>query len=203
MAAVSVGVFFGIRHSFISEAQEQGRRLHAAVNDVLTRNKLRPVDDPEDDPDPRGGDAGAVGRSGLDHHGARSLARLGELAGEASPHLHLLALNPYRVVFVPRQLRLPATTKHLERIWDQTVAISVGSTQQLLAELLSLAPRLGIELANGALPDDVARRIDDLEPLSPGESDTELIENTRTAWLLMHEAARLSIDLDVALALAG
>ena len=173
------------------------------MNDVLTRNKLRPVDDPEDDPDPRGGDAGPLGRSGLDHHGGRSLARLGELAGARNPHLHLLALNPYRVVFVPRELRVPATTSHLEQIWDQTVAISVGSTLQLMAELLAVAPRLGIRLTDGALPDDVAQRIDDLEPLSPGESDVELIEDIRTAWLLMHEAAKLSIDLDVPLALAG
>jgi hypothetical protein len=202
-AAVSVGFFFGIRHSFIPEAHDQARRLHEAVNDVLASNGLPPVDDPEEDPDPRGGEAGALGRSGLDHHGSRALAHLGQLAGRSHPHLHLLAVNPYRVVFVPRDLRAPATTSHREQIWDRTVAINVGSSRRLLAELLDMAAGLGIPLSNGTLPDDVARRIGDFEPLSPGESDVQLIEDTRTAWLLLHEVARLSIDLDVPLCLAG
>ena len=112
-------------------------------------------------------------------------------------------MNPYRVVYVPRQLQIPETTSHHEQIWDQTVAINVGSSTLLFAELLDLAKVLGIPLASGKLLDDVAQKIDSMEPLVAGETDGELIEDLRTAWLLLHEATRVSIDLDVPMTLAG
>jgi hypothetical protein len=112
-------------------------------------------------------------------------------------------VNPYRVVYVPRQLRTPEATSHEEEIWGQTVAINVGSSTLLFEELLDMANPLGIPLSNGKLIDLVAGTIDNLEPLNEGETDVTLIEDLRTAWLLLHEAARFSIDLDVPLTLAG
>jgi hypothetical protein len=49
---------------------------------------------------------------------------------------------------------------------------------------------------------DEARRLH-VRPLRTSESDQELIEDIRTAWLLVHEAACINADLGVPLSLAG
>jgi hypothetical protein len=69
-------------------------------------------------------------------------------------------------------------------------------------EVLSLAPYLGIVINEGALDDDLSARIDDALPLSD-DDDRSLADDERTAWLLLHEGARLSVEHGVALSLAG
>jgi hypothetical protein len=85
----------------------------------------------------------------------------------------------------------------------QEVNILLGSSIALRDELLKMATDLGIPLVAGSLADDTAQKIDDMEPLREGEDDWDLIENTRMAWLIMHEAAALSVAKDVVVSLAG
>lgn len=80
--------------------------------------------------------------------------------------------------------------------------IWVGSLAHLLAELRLLAGKLGIPLANGDLRDEIATAINAFEPLHEGDS-TELAEDERTAWLALYEGARLALQHNVALTLAG
>jgi hypothetical protein len=133
------------------------------------------------------------------------VARLGEMAEAAldSKHAALLDINPYRLVFLPRDLDKPLYTEHTETIWGSEVGIIAGSVEGLLEELRELAPELGIPIDDGRLTDDIAGRIDRAEPLVDGEDDWDLVENGRTAWLAVYEAARLARDHGIALCLAG
>lgn len=63
----------------------------------------------------------------------------------------------------------------------------LGSSYRLLEELVYVAPALGIHLNNGKLGDEEAERIDALI-----EDDNGLYREY-AAWLLLYEAARLSI----------
>lgn len=71
----------------------------------------------------------------------------------------------------------------------------------LEAELIAGAGVLGIPLVEGRLTDAVADRINELERLT-ADDDGELLDE-RTAWLVMYEGARLSVEHGVALSLAG
>ena len=72
----------------------------------------------------------------------------------------------------------------------------LGSSYQLLQELQFVAPRLGITLDNGSLPDTEANQINE-----DVESEAELwIE--RSVWLAFFEAARLSIEHKTAICFA-
>lgn len=62
----------------------------------------------------------------------------------------------------------------------------LGSSPRLLAELISVAPLLGIRLEGETLPDEEADRIND-------EPDDAPFFRERTIWLMMFEAARLSL----------
>jgi hypothetical protein len=61
----------------------------------------------------------------------------------------------------------------------------LGSTQQLMQELITLAPYLGIKLRNGALADSEAARLNE-EPEAEGPFWIE-----KCVWLSLFEAARL------------
>jgi hypothetical protein len=113
-----------------------------------------------------------------------------------------LALNPYRVAFVPSDFEVPLPTDYSEEVGGEQVGIWVGSAPRLVAELVRVAPQLGIPLESGSLPDAVARKINDFAPLYEGD-DCSLAENERTAWLLMYEGARQAVQQDVALSLVG
>jgi hypothetical protein len=63
----------------------------------------------------------------------------------------------------------------------------LGSSQRLLAELIDVAPALGITLADGELSDAEARRINAL-----GEADRGLYREM-IVWIALYEAARLSV----------
>ncbi|MFD1325107.1 hypothetical protein [Micromonospora sonneratiae] len=62
----------------------------------------------------------------------------------------------------------------------------VGSSQGLLAELLRCAPAIGIQLVDGALADDEARRIEE-------RPDSHQFAIESTVWLGLYEACRASI----------
>lgn len=73
---------------------------------------------------------------------------------------------------------------------DETLGLPggmLGSSYRLLEELVYVAPALGIHLNNGKLGDEEAERIDALI-----EDDNGLYREY-AAWLLLYEAARLSI----------
>jgi hypothetical protein len=194
---MSTGIFLSIEESYVAEARESARSLLRAVNTVLEEAGQPAVVDSEKGPHV------CEGRTGLDHMGAATLAQLGEIAGEERPHVNLLAINPYRLVYVPRPLEAPQVTPHRETLMGQEVNILLGSSIALRDELLKMATDLGIPLVAGSLADDTAQKIDDMEPLREGEDDWDLIENTRMAWLIMHEAAALSVAKDVVVSLAG
>jgi len=60
-----------------------------------------------------------------------------------------------------------------------------------LEDLTWLAADLGIPTADGRISDSIATAINDFKPFHEGES-AELIEDWRTAWLALHEGARLA-----------
>jgi hypothetical protein len=199
---MSVGCFIGIRASYTDQAQDAATAYLAAINAALRANGVPAYVDPPDPPDVYTG--GLFGRSALDHHSARCLAQLGESAAAhgPAPHLELLGMNPYRVAFVPVDFEQPLPTDYTESIAGDQVGIWVGSASRLAAELVSVAPLLGIPLEAGRLTDTVARKINDFAPLFEGD-DCALAEDERTAWLLLYEGARLAVQHGVALSLAG
>jgi hypothetical protein len=110
--------------------------------------------------------------------------------------------NPYRLAFLPAEFKKPLRTKYREEIAGRLTRIKVGSAPCLLRELCALAPELGIRLKDGELPYTIAMRINKFRPLSK-DDDCVLIEDERTAWLLLYEGARLAVKHNVALSLAG
>jgi hypothetical protein len=200
---MSVGCFVGpIRSSYIDEAQESAQVFVDCINRTLTRNGLPNYKESECAPDVYHDDL--FGRSTLDHHSASCLLKLAEVAmhnGHA-PHFGLLALNPYRVAFLPIDFNEPLISGYWERIWDTEVEIWIGSVPRLFAELVVLAPVHGIRLVGRQLPDEIAQKINDFAALYDGD-DCSLSEDHRTAWLLLYEGARLAAQHSVALSLAG
>jgi hypothetical protein len=193
---MSTGVFLSIQESFIDTARDRALELVACIDRILATSGQRALRDPAEGPHV------CTGRTGLDHIGSSSLVSLGEAAGPARAHAHLLCINPYRLVYIPRTLRVPQPTGARDMIAGRSIEVLVGASASLLAELQSLATDLGIPLApDRSLADPIAKAIDDLEPLSPG--DAPALVELRVAWLLMHEAARLSIEHDVPISLAG
>ena len=72
----------------------------------------------------------------------------------------------------------------------------VGSSQRLLAELVQVAPALGITLRDGRLSDAEADRIDFLA------SSEEGLHRELSSWLALFEAARLSVEHRTAIVFA-
>ena len=194
---MSTGVFLSVQESYVPDAQAAARSLVAAVNERLEELGQPLLLDPVTGPHV------CEGRTGLDHVGSGTPRELGELAGDALAHAHLLAVNPYRLVYAPRPFEEPQVTRHRESIAGQEVNVLLGSSHRLRDELLALASTLGIPLEGGALGDAVAKKIDDLEPLHEGDEDWGRMESLRMAWLLMHEAALLSMAKGVPISLAG
>ena len=201
---MSVGFFVGIANSYTDDAQNDANALIDAINRELAERELEPYEEANISADAYY-KHNKLGRSSLDHHSAKMIARLGEMAAEQFDAVDagLLDVNPYRLVFVPRPLDEPLYTDHTETIWGSDVGIIAGSLDGLLDDLRRLAPQLGIPLDDGELTDEIAGRIDRAEPLVDGEDDWDLVENGRTAWLAVYEAARIAHDNDIALCLAG
>lgn len=194
---MSVGVFLSIHESYPDNYREYATSLLNAVNVVLSRLGHNPLIDSGKGPHV------CEGRTSLDHIGGGSFRCVGELAGSERQHAHLLWVNPYRVVFAPASFDEPQATNHQECFGAQEIPVLLGSSPRLRDQLLSLAPEIGIPLENGVLTDEVAQKIDDMQPLHDGEDDWDLIENIRMGWLVMHEAALISIARQVPICLAG
>jgi hypothetical protein len=199
---MSVGFFMGVRSSYIDEAQASALDYVAAINRELLDAGLIAYEDPIDPPDVYQG--GLFGRSALDHHSARCLIRVAEIASqqESCPHLALLLSNPYRVAFLPSDFPHPFATSATDRIGGMDVRLWFGSCPRLLSELVTVAPSLGIPLEHGALADDIAARINESEALFDGDK-LEYAEDERSAWLVLYEGSRLANERGVALSLAG
>jgi len=199
---MSVGFFIGIRGSYEEDEVDSANDYIDAANRALAKAGLPAYVEPEPAPDVYNGSY--FGRSSLDHHGAGCLQALGELA-EAhgiKGHIALLAMNPFWVAFLPADFAEPLLTEHVEHLGRDAVPIWIGSAPGLLRDAQALAPHLGITLRDGLLDDALATKIDDMEPFG-GDEDPTLVEKHRTAWLLVHEGARLAIAHGVALSLAG
>jgi hypothetical protein len=199
---MSTGLFMGVRRSYNETAQTSAMELLDAINHVLINNGAVPYIDPLKPPNVYSGHL--FGRSMLDHHSSRVLAKIANLGtvSRVSPNLSLIRNNPYRVTFVPTNLDRPLLTDYSDRIGGNAIQIWVGSLPHLLAELRLLAGDLGIPLNNGELADEIAVAINNFNPLYEGDSG-ELAEDERTAWLALYEGTRLALEHNVALSLAG
>src|SRR5882762_7282670 len=98
---MAVGIFVGIRPSYVENAQFLAEAYIYSINNVLATQGLPKYVELVDRPNVY--DGTLFGRSALDHDGGRLLAQLGRLARERvdAKHLALLEENPYRVAFVP------------------------------------------------------------------------------------------------------
>lgn len=199
---MSVGLFMGIRASYIPEAQHLASAYLEAINNALRDAGLDEYREPLSPPSVY--QEGLFGRSALDHHSAPNLVRLAHLAGRLgnATHARLLEVNPYRVAFVPIAFAKPLPTSYSERIAEDWAGIWVGSAPAFWRELVSLAPALGIPLEGTELSRPVAERINACEPLQEGDA-TAGVEDDRTSWLLVFEGARLAVEHGIALSFAG
>jgi hypothetical protein len=199
---MSTGLFVGIRHSFIDEAQDSASAFLDAINRALSEHGLPLYADPVELPDVYSDHL--FGRSQLDHHSSRVFVKIASLGTEAreSPNLALIRDNPFRVAFVPIDFFPPFATAYHERIGGSAIRIWIGSLPHFLRELRLLAGDLGIPMADGDLTDKMAAAINDFKPLYEGDS-TELAEDERTAWLAMFEGTRLAMEHRIALSFAG
>src|SRR5579883_2608275 len=141
---MSVGFFMGIRNSYAQQSQDTAASFLNAIDRSLAKHGFGTYHDPTPDVYMNR----HFGRSALNHHNAKSLAALAELAVAATgvKHLALLASNPYRVAFLPIDFADPLETDHKEIIWKTIVPIWVGSLPRLTDELCVIAPALGITL---------------------------------------------------------
>lgn len=192
---MSTGFFLSIRESYVAEEATRAKSLLKAINASLSQVGQRAIADGPDAPHV------CDGRTSDTNIHRSTLAKVGKLAGDRFPHLGLLATKPHRVVYAPREFADPLETAHEESIAGRPTRIRLGSSHALHRELLAIAPELGIPLDSGRLSDRVAHLIDGLESLSDDDDD-ELVEKIRVAWLMMHEAAMLSMDREVPIALA-
>lgn len=197
---MSVGIFLGIKPSFVPEFSYLADAFIDQINIELKRRGLPAYSEPTSIPDVYV--SGKFGRSSLDHCGAGDLAGLVEYceAADSCQDLEVLAANPYRVTFLPIDVESPIITAYTEIICGERVRICVGSVPVLEKELQAVASRLDIPLQEGVLGDETARRIDDYESLG---DDDERNPAERISWLLMYEGCRLALENGVALSLAG
>lgn len=200
---MSVGFFIGIRASFTEEAQDSAEAFLGAINSELLRLCLPPYDEPTELPQVYEGSL--FGRSALDHDSARLIVELSRraVAAQLSPQMQLLTVNPYRVAYVPRDINPPVETGFQDQIAGDLYPIWCGAAGRLHKELVSCASLIGVPLGTQGLDDEIARRINEFEPLADNEKVEAELADLRTTWLTLHEAARLSVRTGVALCLAG
>ncbi len=104
------------------------------------------------------------------------------LAVVASPGHHLLWHSDCEGYYVPVEF---------SRVIESSVIPGdfLGSSQRLLAELVLVAPALGISLQDGVLDDTQAEAIATLD-----DPASEPLGIERTVWLNLFEAARRSVE---------
>lgn len=180
----------------------------ARINLVLTENGLPRHDEPESLPPIHSrAPAGSLGYSWLPHF-ARAVAYARQAPAEFTPvdredpaadrrldrersvamDSHVICHSESEGYYVPVDFRDP--------IYDDRVAGGVlGSSQRAVAELVAVAPLLGVPLRSGALGDRTARAIA-REPDGAHPCWRE-----RRVWLKFFEAARNSVAFGTAISL--
>jgi hypothetical protein len=193
----------GIRPSFLADSGYEATEFVSHINRALASRGLPAYKDPTGSFYPN--DTGKFGRSALDHDGAAALLSLGgygEAIGRFS-HLSLLAINPYRVAFLPIAFCEPIQTGYSERLDGEAKNIWIGSLSQLQLDLAAAAEELGIPLSAGNISDVAADHINNFERMVDGDNKFEELADERAAWLLVYEGCRLAILSHTALAFAG
>lgn len=201
---MATGFFLGIRESYTEEAQNIAENFLLEINYSLKNVGIEKYFEPRLIPDVYNNDF--FGESALDHHNSEVLRELGELISSKinKPHGILIKLNPYRVAFLPIDFKRPLTTNHIEQFFgDQNVAINVGSSIRFFQELLEIAVYLNIKIDDGKITQEQINLINELIPFEKDDERKEQILNLRSAWLLCFEGAKLSIENNIALSLAG
>jgi hypothetical protein len=214
---MTVSFFMGLEPAFENWAEPDQTAVER-VNRFLVADGWPRYVEPAELPDVYEDGGRKFGRSSLSNHDTRSLRAVGQLlgsmgkpsflgrlmpglfgsgsAGTVTP-LQMLEATPEFVAFVPDGKEDPVMTDLVNSL-DQTLFI--GSLPILYRQLIEAAPNLGIPIENGVLSDAVAQQIDDLEEFS-GDDSAELVDDLRTAWLVVHEGARLALEHRVALSL--
>lgn len=209
--AVEVGMLAGLMEND-EEGAEEFREELAAVNRLLVAEGLPPHDEPTVVSDLRSRATLCSFPYDFLHYLRRAHARR-----LADPGWHATPLSaPYVPFADPLMLAaLDTMTSHLICHSDAEgfyVPIDfpeplasdgedlpggvLGSSQRLLAELVFVAPALGIVLSDGVLTDEEAARI---AALSEGG---EGLFRELAAWLALYEAARLSVAHKTAIVFA-
>jgi hypothetical protein len=119
-------------------------------------------------------------------------------------HLKLLIVVPLPVVYVPQDFS--QQLEALEPRGGGEGKVFLGSAPHVLRCLVAVVQdeKLAIPLQpDGTLSDVTAERINAREPLFDGDTHHLASEGLRTAWLMLHEGARLAVEHQTALALAG
>lgn len=132
-----------------------------------------------------------LGRSALDHHSVCQFEALGERAKRA-PGDGAAALGPLAKLDRPYVL-LPFESKKRPSIRASNCYLISGPA--LVSELLAMASITGLNIQSGDLSDEQA------EAINKGHGAPDLIE-LQAAWLMLYEAARLSVANGTALVLA-
>src|SRR2546426_4481815 len=106
---MSVGMFLGIRPSFLPDFQDEAEKFICEINSALRILGRPPYLEPRVLPNPYIN--GRFGRSSLDNNSAEALAALAAYYVDARcANLDILAANPYRIAFLPTHVSDPIET---------------------------------------------------------------------------------------------
>lgn len=181
---MAIGVYLGIRAAYVPELASDAQALHESVDRALSQLRQRSLVDPDPAPALR-----KASRTTRETHTKEELEELADYAGEDRPHTRLLMINPYRLVYVPREIGRPIALDREEKLGKKTLKIMMGSSGALHRELRSFATEIDVRLnRDGALEDAVA-----------SELDAE--DGIRAVWLSLFEAARVSTEKDLPICL--
>ncbi len=229
---MSVGVFLRVRDSYSQRYQAHAQAQLDLINEMLLLRGLPTYAEPRQKPtvyfDLRRPEKpmdtySGFGRSLLDHDGRGAIHRLQQLAAHvfagggavrpkidrrkaperdpvlqqvfASGEHHLVSHAASEGFWIPVEFDRVLVEERLDGRF-------LGSSHRLRDDLIAIAPALGIPLADGGvLGDATAWRICDGDAFQdrPGSDAAD----ERTTWLLLHEAARMSLQHGAAIALAG
>ena len=126
------------------------------------------------------------GCSALDTSSANSLAALGAIAKTVAAPVPMLGiLYTYPVYLLPVDFREPIVLSH------PPFTRYLASSHEMLRNLRSIAPQLGLNLQGGLLSQDTVRSI------NAGDEDERACD-----WLFLYDAARLGVAHGCAVVLA-
>ena len=221
---MSIGLILGVANSYTREGAHFARQYLFAINVALKEAGLEPYVEPAGEVSARGrstidggggeafGGVGELAAADFDgvwkatvpqppgfFAGLRGAVARPAAAPTTKSHLGLLAVNPYRVAFLPADFPAPLRTEHEEPLGGVPHLIWFGSAPRLLKELRDVAWKLKIPLGeNGELSDEIVDKLNDGEPLSEGDDTSR-----QSAWFQLHEGALAAVKHGMALSLAG